>query len=135
MCIVEVFQNIFVMNVLPACMLVYHMYAGAHGGQKRASDPLELGLQIILSAMWVSEITTRFSARALTAPNCWGGRNRQPWSLLASQSSTNQSSQANEKLCFQKQIGQCLKEEHKPEGGPGMCVQTQRWGEERESCP
>ena len=58
------------MNVLPACMFLYHMYAGAHGGQKRALDPLELELQIILSAMWVSEIKPRSSARALIALNC-----------------------------------------------------------------
>ena len=38
------------MNVLPSCKSVYHMHvSGDRGGQKRALDPLELGLQIVMS--------------------------------------------------------------------------------------
>lgn len=34
---------------VPACLCVYHMCAGAHRGQKIASDTLELELQAVVS--------------------------------------------------------------------------------------
>ena len=38
------------MGVLPACMTMYCVgVPGAHRGQKRASDPLELELQMVVS--------------------------------------------------------------------------------------
>lgn len=34
---------------VPACLCVYHMCAGTHGGQKMSSDTLELELQAVVS--------------------------------------------------------------------------------------
>lgn len=34
---------------MPECMSVYHVCADAHTGQKRALDPLKLGLQAVRS--------------------------------------------------------------------------------------
>lgn len=56
---------------VPACLYVYHMYAGARGGQKGALDPLRLQLQMLVSClMWVKGMEEAgSSARAARAHN------------------------------------------------------------------
>lgn len=57
------FQDLFIfmcMNVFPACMSVYHMQAVP---QKRASDPLELELQTVMSPQG-TENQTQFICKA-----------------------------------------------------------------------
>jgi hypothetical protein len=39
----------FMCMCVPDYMCVHHMHAGAHGGQKRTSDPLELELLVFVS--------------------------------------------------------------------------------------
>jgi hypothetical protein len=36
-------------NILSECISVYHSMPGAHGGQKRPLDPLELEAQMVVS--------------------------------------------------------------------------------------
>lgn len=57
------FQDLFIfmcMNIFPACMSVYHMHAVT---QKRASDPLELELQTVVSPQG-TENQTQFICKA-----------------------------------------------------------------------
>jgi hypothetical protein len=51
-------------NVLPACIHVYHKYAQYNRGQKRASDPLVLGLEPRSCARATSALN--FSSREST---------------------------------------------------------------------
>jgi hypothetical protein len=43
------FKNILMCVHVPACLYVYHVCAGASGGQKRVLDSLELKLQVVVS--------------------------------------------------------------------------------------
>lgn len=57
---------------VPACLYVYHMYAGARGGQKGALDPLGLQLQMLVSCLmwvWKGMEEAGSSARAARALN------------------------------------------------------------------
>lgn len=42
-------KNITCVGSLPACMFMHHIHACTCGGHKRPSDPLELGLQMVVS--------------------------------------------------------------------------------------
>jgi hypothetical protein len=48
---------------------VYHVYTGAPGNQKRASDTLELELKMIVRTIWVLVAELRSSAKAVSAPD------------------------------------------------------------------
>ena len=37
------------MNVLPACIHMYHVHTWSHGGQKKGSNTLDLGLWMVVS--------------------------------------------------------------------------------------
>ena len=48
-CLFKNYCFIMCMGILPACMYVYHMPACAHGDEKVAMDPLELGLWVVVN--------------------------------------------------------------------------------------
>lgn len=57
------------MYVNVACVYAYHMCIGVIRDQTRASDPLELGLQVLVAAVWVLGIECRSSARSASVLN------------------------------------------------------------------
>jgi len=60
---------------MPLCMSLCdytHVSAGTHRGQKRASDPLALEIQVVVSFLtWGLGTKLRFSARLVCTLNCW----------------------------------------------------------------
>ena len=44
---------------------MYHIHLRAYGGQKRASNPLELQLQAVIAAMWMLGTKPRLSGEQL----------------------------------------------------------------------
>lgn len=58
------------MNIVHACMCVYHVNFCYHRDQKRASDPLELELfKLCAPCMWVLGPKPQSSATAVSALN------------------------------------------------------------------
>lgn len=57
------------MYVSVACVYAYHMCIGVIRDQTRASDPLELGLQVLVAAVWVLGIECRSSTRSASVLN------------------------------------------------------------------
>ena len=61
------------------CEFVYHMCAGALGGQKRASELLEVELIMVVSClMWVLGTTPGSPAKATCTLNCQATIQSQP---------------------------------------------------------
>ena len=52
-------------SVLPACVYMHHGHACLiHRKQRKESYPLELGLEMVMSHLWVWEVKPRSSGRA-----------------------------------------------------------------------
>lgn len=75
--------NFFLYINLCICVLplvcMHHMHVSINKSQKRASDSLELELEVVVSQlMKVLETELGFSARAASAVNCWA-ISSSPW--------------------------------------------------------
>lgn len=57
--------DLFILFMFTTCM------RGTHGGQKRALDPLGLGLQILWATIWMMGTESWSSLGAVSALNCW----------------------------------------------------------------
>lgn len=66
------FKNIYSLIMCKIYAYIWHVSVGTRGGQKKASDPLVLGLQAVEShPLWVLGTKLKSRVRAASVLNCW----------------------------------------------------------------